>query len=364
MQTVENLKVSREQYFVEMQETWNLTQKFMLLKIEKSLETNVALKALLFSNPVVKKRLTHKKPMLRPFLVRLSYEACRGNNWKSLIPVFACAEFLNISTYITNAVFDEKAERTKNKDINQYIILSMIFRDLANESLSDLKASLSQEELQIIHNKINEINRLIYFGQYLDLYELKYDKINKEKLNEFKKLYLERCEKFTGVFFANLSYIGALLADGTFAQKKALERFGFSLGTGDQIVNDLGDFVIESAKATDFEKSYKDLYSDLKQGKTTYPVLLSLELGKNLVSSNLNNKNLSIANMRGIANFFVSSDIFSKTKKLSISKFHECKKELKKLPESRARNMLSIMASLLRSNKYFAFFRELKKNQL
>ncbi len=54
-------------------------------------------------------------------------------------------------------------------------------------------------------------------------------------------------------------------------QARALERFGLDLGVGFQIVDDCLDFAGDSAVTG------KALYTDLREGKLTYPVLLGLE---------------------------------------------------------------------------------------
>jgi len=355
--------IGKKQYFREMRETWKHTRKYMLQKLSQLAFNNKEAVLALQENPVVKKRLSARNPKVRPFLMKLSFEVCRGGDWKRIIPACAAVEFLNISTYVTNAVFDEKGGKKSKKDINQYIIAAMLTRDLAAECLSEVKVSLSQEEIMEMHQKLTEINKIIYLGQYIDLFKLKKENINNFKsFEEIKKLYMERAEMFCGYFMGNIAFIGALLANATREQIGTLEEIGFAYGTGLQIANDIGDFVLGDSEAKDFEKDYQDQYSDIRHGKLTYPVILGLEMKeKNIIRNLLGKKKSNYKQLHSLTGFLVKSGIVEKTKQLVNVKHNECKKELKKLPESKARKMLSLMVSGVRSNKYFVFFREFEK---
>jgi len=305
--------VDKGQYFQEMKETWKHTSEYMQQKLSqietKDREAILALR----ENYVVKKRISDKNPKVRPFLMRLSFEVCGGGDWKRIIPACAAVEFLNISTYVTNAVFDEKGESKTKKDVNQYIIDAMLLRDLATECLLEVKVSLSPEETRAIVGKLAEINKLVYLGQYVDLYQLKKENLKRFKsFEEMKQLYEKRTEYFCGYFMSNIAYIGAILANATGEQIKALKNFGLSYGAGIQIANDLGDFVF--GKAKDYEKTYKDQYSDIKQGKLTYPIILGLETEeKNNFKKLLGKKNASKRELVALTKY---NGIYGKVKQI------------------------------------------------
>ncbi len=350
--------VNKWQYFQEMKETWKLTQECMQQKLSQIETRDKEALLALRENYVVKKRISKEHPKLRPFLMRLSFEACDGGDWKRIIPACAAVEFLNISTYVTNAVFDEKGESKIKKDVNQYVIDAMLLRDLATECLLEVRVSLSPEETRAIISKLAEINKLVYLGQYIDLYQLKKENLKIFKsFEEMKLLYKKRTEYFCGHFMSNIAFIGAILANATGEQVKALEKFGLSYGTGIQIANDLGDFVF--GKAKDYEKTYKDQYSDIKQGKLTYPIILGLETEeKSKFKKLLGKKDASKKELVTLTKYLIKSGITEKTKELSKIKYHESKKELKKLPKSDRTALLTIMASMIRSNKYYVFFKK------
>jgi len=357
--------ISKDAYFQEMRETWDCTREYMLKKLSELEAINKRAALAIQENAVVKKRLSLEKQNvnLRPFLMRLSFEACRGYDWKRIIPACAAAEFLNISTYIINAIFDEKGE--SRKDINQYIIAGMVFRDLASECLLEANVSLSPEENREISQRLIEINKLSYIGQHIDLYQLKKENIaDFNSFEEMKILYLDRTEKICGKFMENIACIGAILADATAEQLETLKNFGLSYGNGVQIANDLGDFVLGTSQAVDFEKTYKDQYSDIRHGKLTYPIILGLEIAEETpVKALLGKDNVNYKELELLTRYLKESGIFEKIKELSKAEYYECKRTLRNLPKSEARSMLSLMASMLRSNKYFTFFRKLEETK-
>lgn len=354
---------AKELYFHSMRETWAETRDYMLGKLSEIEERDAELAGAIAKNPVVEKRLKEGRPKMRPFLMKLVFEACGGGDWGKVIPACAAVEFLNISTYVANAVLDEKAGRKKKGDVNRYLIVAMLFRDIATECLLETRVSLSPEETRDVVRLLEEINRVIYEGQFIDLFRLKKEKMKElGSFEEMKKLYLERCGKLCGYFMKNVAGIACLLANATGEQKKALREYGMALGTAIQVCNDLGDFTFPEDKTMDYEKDYQDMYSDIKHGKLTLPTILGLESGRrNPVKELLGRKRARGERLVALTEYLAVSEAVEKVREECKKHYYICKKELKKLPESEARTMLSIMASAARSNKYFVFFRKLKE---
>lgn len=354
----------RGSYFKEMALTWDNVSVYMKQKLAQLSPAGTSAADVIATNPLIRKRLSLESPKLRPFLLRMSFEASGGKDWERIIPACAAVEFVNISTYLTNAVFDEKGGEDVQRNSSHYIIAAMVLRDLASECLHDLSPNFSEAIALEAHSRLAEINRIIYFGQHIDLHMLKKDNINYfNSLADAKSLYLERAEKFCGNFMGNVAYLGAVLACADCKKAEALRKCGTSYGTGLQIINDLADFSYDE-HALDFEKIYKDLYSDIRQGKLTYPVILALEDGQpSPIVAILGKKDASQDELREVTRCMVESGIVRRTKKLSKSMYNECIRALKQLPPSNARSMLSIMASTLRTNKYLTFFRSLEKKK-
>ncbi len=83
--------------------------------------------------------------------------------------------------------------------------------------------------------------------------------------------YLAVVEGKTASLFAWATYAGARAGGVNEDQALALERYGRRLGVAFQIVDDLLDFAGRP------ERLGKALHTDLREGKTTYPLLLALE---------------------------------------------------------------------------------------
>lgn len=354
-------QMGRGRYFREMKETWNVIRAYMLESVSEILENNQEVTLNIMENQVVKKRLYDENPKMRPLLLRLSFETCRGGDWRRIIPVCAAMEFLNISTYVINAVFDEKGGRKTREETNRYIIIGMLFRELASKCIARVEMSLSPGEIHEMNEKLSEINLLGYIGQHIDLYQLKKEKMRElGTMDDMKRLYLRRAELLCGCFMRNVAITGAILANATAEQKEAISNYGFILGTAIQMVNDMGDFVL-NRNAIDYEKTYQDQFSDIRQGKLTYPVLLGLERpGKNMIKEMLGKAKASSSELPSLVEYLKTSGITDEVRKLTKEKYRLCKRELKRLPQSDARDMLSVMASVIRSNKYYSFFREFK----
>ncbi len=83
--------------------------------------------------------------------------------------------------------------------------------------------------------------------------------------------YLRIVEGKTAALFAWAAYAGGRAGGAGDREAAALERYGRRLGVAFQVVDDLLDF---SGRA---ERLGKALHADLREGKTTYPLLLALE---------------------------------------------------------------------------------------
>lgn len=255
-------------YFKFSKETTEATERMILKKIsELKLEKSNSL----ISENIIG-RIKTKRPKIRPMLIRLGYEICGGNDFKKIIPICAAAEILNVSTYTINRIFDEKGEQWDKHKINNNIISGIIQREIANELLLEVRKLVNYDTFIKIQKLFEDINKITYFGQYIDLNILK---IKKElpKFDIYFKNYEQRCYYFGGKFYENILQIGGLLANGNEKQILALKKFGKLLGTSLQMVNDVGDFIPPEKKPyKEAFKYYQDQYGDLRHGKLTLPI--------------------------------------------------------------------------------------------
>jgi len=91
-----------------------------------------------------------------------------------------------------------------------------------------------------------------------------------------KDSYFRVIEGKTGALFRWAMFAGGKVGELNLYQCKALEEYGHHLGSAFQLVDDLLDFTGHR------EITGKALFTDLKEGKITYPLLIALERDKNL----------------------------------------------------------------------------------
>ena len=84
--------MKKSQYFSLMRETSDLVYPLLLATIDEIRDVDVELHAIL--RYIIDKR-NNQHLLLKPFLLRLTYELCGGTDWKKTIPVGAAFELLS-----------------------------------------------------------------------------------------------------------------------------------------------------------------------------------------------------------------------------------------------------------------------------
>lgn len=299
-------------------------------------------------------RLTDSAMLLRPFLVRLAYEAAGGSDWLTIAPVCAAAELLNISSYQSNLSFDGKHHLASQLDRSNQFIASALTREAAFELIDSLQV-MNVKRAQS-HFAVSNIQ--IYIGQHYDLNVLtakSYDlSINFE---QYLSAYRRRCYGLSGAFAEQCGRVGAILANASSHIEDSLGTFGQEFGVGLQLVNDVGDFTPTPGIGTDTLRKNYDCFTDLVEGRLTLPIAYALTHGFSSDREMLWNliKNCSLTQKEKSIAFecVLRSGAFTYAKRLASEHKKHCKTMLHTLFPSLARDMLSIMASQLTTNKYF-----------
>jgi geranylgeranyl pyrophosphate synthase len=300
--------------------------------------------------------------LLKPFLVRLSYELTGGKNWERIAPICAAAELINISSYQANLSFDGKYGLATQDDKSNQFIASMITREMVANIVHDMIELISYGQAEKIAHSFAESNKFIYVGQYYDLNVLRLKSFDlSNDFSSYLKLYIERCDYLSGVFSEECAFIGGVLSGARDEELSALRAFGRNFGIGLHIVNDIGDLVPSSMiKVSRLKKRY-DQYSDIKHGKLTLPIMHFLKYGdevqKKRMLEILGNSKISESDLFEITRILIISGSISFSKKLAKDYMKKAKNALRLFDASHARSLLSVMTSQLRSNKYFATLR-------
>lgn len=300
--------------------------------------------------------------LLKPFLVRLSYEITGGKDWERIAPICAAAEIINISSYQSNLSFDGKFGQTQIIDRSNQFIASMITRELASDIAHKMNGILDLAQIEKIVQSFGESNKHIYIGQYYDLNVLTWDLFH--IFNDFEsyiRLYEKRCENLSGVFSEQCALIGGILSGAGEKEVSALKVFGMNFGIGLHIANDIGDCVPHLIIKRSSLKESRDQYADLCHGKLTLPIMHALVFGNVFQRHFLEDIIIKHVILEGqeaeVAELLRQTGSIAFSKHLAKIYWKKAILSLKGFPFSRERTLLSVMLSQLRTNKYFYFFR-------
>ncbi len=293
---------------------------------------------------LIRRRLD--KPKLRDILVYASYKSVCNQDSEKVYPVCAAMELFNCSTYAYNWILDQKEDVHTGEDVNKLIIAGMQMREKSEELL------FSYGNVELIQ-RFSEAHRKIYDAQYMDLFKLTYNKFSTASMTDFENLYEQRLKNITGHFIGLCCYAGAAVGEDK-KNAEILHQYGVLLGTAGQLVNDLGDFVASPQKV--LEKSYKDQFSDIRQGKLTLAAKYALTHGTKQEQESLTdligNANPTIEELERCQSAIVSSGAAEYVMKRSKNYRNAAKKVLHQIPESHWRDILSVTSVHTRTNKY------------
>ena len=352
--------MDKNAYFKLMKETSGEIIPFLINRINDVARSDKRLQDILFF--FVSERLK-KRTFLKPFILRLSYQVCGGTNWEKIVPIGAAIELLNISSYQANSAFDEKYKVLSKAQKDNQFIASMIIRELASDIVLDtLKHEVVTER---ILQELGRINKYIYIGQHYDLNVLQAHRFDLSlDLQDYMPMYLERCYGLSGSFNEYIMYIGGLLAGAEEEKLKALKEFGKNFGIALQIVNDIGDLIPPGLDSF-IAREYQDFFSDIKNGRLTLPIFYSLKFGKKEDTER-------IMKLQG-SSCMRKQDIFEVTRllnqsggipyarKVATQFAKRAKQYLGVFDLNMSRTFLSVLLSMITTNKYFVALRKLEE---
>lgn len=304
-------------------------------------------------------RVRRQALLLKPYLVRLCYEASGGENWLDILPICTAVELLNISSYQANFGLDAKHRNGSLAEARACFIASMITREMADREVERLGSASDSAKGGTAFRHLSESNLRIYLGQFADTHEMVLTDSAQPLFSESEYLerYLSRCRHLSGYFTASCAELGAALAGAPTSTQQALRAFGEAFGTGLQIVNDIGDYIPAELGVLDSHKVYQDQLSDFRLRKLTGPLYYYLlsqadreQGGSGLMKARVFERTLASTEVFAI---ILSSGAIDRCKRIAKTFFKKAKIALHQLPRTDARDLLGIMVSSLRSNKYF-----------
>lgn len=198
---------------------------------------------------------------LRPILVLLSAALCRGVTDKTIQTAVAL-ELMHTASLVHDDVVDDTPTRRGGNAVhtqwsNKIAILvgDYIFTRVM-QILTDLRSTT-------ILNVVSQMGADLTSGELLQLH-------SGESMWISEKQYNQIIEQKTACLFAACSEAGAASTGATARQLTAMRHFGIHLGMCFQLKDDVLDY-------SDIEDIGKPTMNDIRDGKATLPLLISLQ---------------------------------------------------------------------------------------
>jgi len=201
---------------------------------------------------------------LRPVLTLLSGKAL-GYEGDHLYELAAMIEFIHTATLLHDDVVDESDMRRGRETANA------LFGNAASVLVGDFlytrafQMMVTTNNMQILQ-VMAEATNIIAEGEVLQLLNIGNTELSEQD-------YLQVIQYKTAKLFEAAARVGALIANGSDAQVKALADYGMYLGTAFQIIDDVLDY------SGDADTIGKSLGDDLAEGKATLPLIYTMRQG-------------------------------------------------------------------------------------
>jgi len=125
--------------------------------------------------------------------------------------------------------------------------------------------SLRERNFDILET-LTRMTRLMVEGEIMQL-----SLIGNSHITEAE--HLEIVRRKTAYMFSACAEVGAIVAEATGEERRALARYGLSVGIAFQLIDDVLDFISTEAKLG------KPVANDLREGKLTLPLIYLMEEG-------------------------------------------------------------------------------------
>ena len=202
---------------------------------------------------------------VRPTLVLLASNLVGGHATPAAIRMAAVMEMLHSATLVHDDIIDEARVRRGRASANAKWgnDVTVLVGDWLYMTAFDM--SLRERDFDIL-DSLTRMTRLMVEGEIIQL-----SLIGNSHITEAQHLDIVR--RKTAYMFSTCAEIGAITAGATPDQRRALARYGLSVGIAFQLIDDVLDFVSTEAKLG------KPVANDLREGKLTLPLIYLMEMG-------------------------------------------------------------------------------------
>ncbi len=199
---------------------------------------------------------------IRPVLTLLAYRAVSGKSLEKVLPIALAIELIHTATIVHDDIIDKSTMRRGNKTVNAKWGNEVAI--LAGDLLfSEAFGLVGTHENRQISGVIARACTRLAEGEVLEA-------LHTRDFDMSEEVYLEVIERKTASLFEAACESGALAGDGSAEAVEALRRYGFLLGIGFQIIDDLLDLTSGEGILG------KPVGSDIALGKSTLPILYAL----------------------------------------------------------------------------------------
>jgi octaprenyl-diphosphate synthase len=226
-------------------------------QIHKNLDSSVAL-----VNTVAAHILSSGGKRIRPLLLTLCARVC-GYTGKDAFILASLVEFIHTATLLHDDVVDD-ADLRRGRQTARRVWGNQISILVGDYLYSKAICHIVGFRNQGINEILSEACRKMAEGEVLQLYYNGNPLITEAE-------YLRIVENKTAGLIAASCRIGAIIGNASDDQQDALFRFGQRIGIAFQVADDTLDY------AANGERLGKSLGQDLRQGKTTLPLLHLLQ---------------------------------------------------------------------------------------
>jgi octaprenyl-diphosphate synthase len=201
---------------------------------------------------------------LRPLLVLLSANAC-GYKGEQHIQLAAVIEFIHTATLLHDDVVDNSELRRGNATANAKWgnAPSVLVGDFLYSRSFQIMVEINRMEIMQV---ISNATTVIAEGEVLQL-------LNQRNPDTTEESYMQVILGKTAMLFEAATEVGAILADASTEEREALRLYGRHLGIAFQLVDDLMDYLSDSATMG------KNVGDDLAEGKATLPLIHAMRVG-------------------------------------------------------------------------------------
>ncbi len=278
---------------------------------------------------------------IRPMLLMLVARALGCPPGGPQVRAGVIVEYIHSATLLHDDVVDEAELRRGRTSANvlqgpaaSVLVGDFLYSRAFELIVETLQKNRAVEVLAATTNRIAE-------GEVLQLMNLNQPAVTEEQ-------YLDVIRRKTASLFKACAQIGAILADSDRALEAAVATYGFELGMAYQIADDALDY---SGGETAFGKN---VGTDLKEGKSTLPLLYAMQAGSPSQQAALRNalRTNGLENLPQVMEAIESTGALQYTVRRAGEAAERAVDALAVLPDSKFRDVLESLARFAAERAY------------